>query len=202
MKLLQVVWNFPDTVMRPFDMYYFYWPVREAVSRGWDAEVLTFHACRNRSCPQCHGEQTRAWLEKRQAEMLPCPYFHVTVTVPEELRAALRTHLRDGYGTEPVMIGCGGNIHVTQRYGLHADPRTTRRYTLAAVAPELKQAAAALAQRPAGQLSALPIDRNGIAAAYFPEESELAHKRARAIGALVVTVPVVADYRQVGDRDG
>ncbi len=42
MKLLQVVWNFPDTVMRPFDMYYFYWPLREAVLRGWDAEVLTF----------------------------------------------------------------------------------------------------------------------------------------------------------------
>lgn len=42
MKLLQIVWNFPDTVMRPFDMYYFYWPVREAVLRGWDAEVLTF----------------------------------------------------------------------------------------------------------------------------------------------------------------
>jgi hypothetical protein len=65
---------------------------------GCGAEVLNFHACRNRSCPQCHGEQTRAWLEKRQAEMLPCPYFHVTVTVPEELRAALRTHQRDGYG--------------------------------------------------------------------------------------------------------
>ena len=65
---------------------------------GCGAEVLVFHACRNRSCPQCHGEQTRAWLEKRQAEMLPCPYFHVTVTVPEELRAALRTHQRDGYG--------------------------------------------------------------------------------------------------------
>ena len=42
MKLLQIVWNFPDTVMRPFEMYYFYWPVREAVLRGWEAEVLTF----------------------------------------------------------------------------------------------------------------------------------------------------------------
>ncbi len=41
-KLLQVVWNFPDTVMQPFDMYYFYWPVREAIARGWAAEVLTF----------------------------------------------------------------------------------------------------------------------------------------------------------------
>ena len=42
MKLLQIVWNFPETVKHPFDMYYFYWPVREAVLRGWNAEVLTF----------------------------------------------------------------------------------------------------------------------------------------------------------------
>lgn len=50
MKLLQVVWNFPDTVVQPFDMYYFYWPVREAVERGWEAEVLTF---------QVHEQQPR-----------------------------------------------------------------------------------------------------------------------------------------------
>src|SRR3954454_19995821 len=62
------------------------------------AEVHRCHSCRNRSCPKCHGEQTRAWLDKHQAEMLACPYFHVTVTVPEELRAALRRHQRDGYG--------------------------------------------------------------------------------------------------------
>ena len=42
MKLLQIVWNFPDVVMQPFNMYYFYWPMREAVLRGWQAEVLTF----------------------------------------------------------------------------------------------------------------------------------------------------------------
>lgn len=42
MKLLQIVWNFPTTITRPFDMYYFYWPVREATLRGWKAEVLTF----------------------------------------------------------------------------------------------------------------------------------------------------------------
>ncbi len=56
------------------------------------------HSCRNRSCPTCHGEQTRSWLEQRQAEMLPVPYFHVTVTVPEELRAVLRRHQAAGYG--------------------------------------------------------------------------------------------------------
>jgi hypothetical protein len=30
--------------------------------------------------------------------MLPCDYFHVTVTVPAELRALLRANQRDGYG--------------------------------------------------------------------------------------------------------
>ena len=57
-----------------------------------------FHSCRNRACPKCHGEQTRSWLEQRRAEMLPVHHFHVTVTVPEELRAALRRHQVDGYG--------------------------------------------------------------------------------------------------------
>ncbi len=49
MKLLQIVWNFPDTITRPFDMYYFYWPVREAALRGWQAEVLTFQANQQQS---------------------------------------------------------------------------------------------------------------------------------------------------------
>lgn len=42
MKLLEIVWNFPNTIMNPFDMYYFYWPLKEALRRGWEAEVLTF----------------------------------------------------------------------------------------------------------------------------------------------------------------
>src|SRR5215472_4344163 len=62
------------------------------------ALLLVFHSCRNRACPKCHAEQTQAWLEQRREEMLPVPYFHVTVTVPEQLRAALRRHQIDGYG--------------------------------------------------------------------------------------------------------
>src|SRR3954454_14671986 len=57
-----------------------------------------FRSCRNRACPKCHAEQTQAWLEQRREEILPVPYFHVTVTVPEELRPALRRHQIDGYG--------------------------------------------------------------------------------------------------------
>ena len=61
------------------------------------AEVFSYHSCGNRSCPKCHTKQTQEWLGHRQAELLPVPYFHVTVTVPAELRAVLRAHQRDGY---------------------------------------------------------------------------------------------------------
>jgi hypothetical protein len=61
------------------------------------AETFSFHSCGNRSCPKCHTAQTQEWLGHRQAEMLPVPYFHITVTVPAELRAVLRAHQRDGY---------------------------------------------------------------------------------------------------------
>lgn len=61
------------------------------------AEVFAWHSCKNRSCPKCHTDQIERWLEARRAEMLPAPYFHVTVTVPRELRAVLRANQRDGY---------------------------------------------------------------------------------------------------------
>jgi hypothetical protein len=61
-------------------------------------EMFSYHSCRNRSCPKCHTVQTQEWLERRRAEMLPVPYFHITITVPEELREVLRANQRDGYG--------------------------------------------------------------------------------------------------------
>jgi hypothetical protein len=61
-------------------------------------EVFAYHSCKNRSCPKCHAKQTAQWLEARKAEMLPTGYFHVVVTVPQELRALLRANQRDGYG--------------------------------------------------------------------------------------------------------
>lgn len=62
------------------------------------AEIYSYHSCRNRSCPKCHGNDIERWLARRRSEMLPTHYFHVTVTVPEELRAILRANQRDGYG--------------------------------------------------------------------------------------------------------
>ena len=61
------------------------------------AELYSYHSCRNRSCPKCHTDQAKRWLAARQAELLPCGYFHVTVTVPEELREVLRANQKALY---------------------------------------------------------------------------------------------------------
>src|SRR3954452_12056986 len=41
-----------------------------------------FNSCRNRHCPKCQGLARADWLEARQAELLPVPYFHVVFTLP------------------------------------------------------------------------------------------------------------------------
>jgi hypothetical protein len=57
-----------------------------------------YHCCRNRACPKCHASQTQEWLQKRQAELLPCDYFHAVVTVPKQLRATFRRNQKLMYG--------------------------------------------------------------------------------------------------------
>jgi Putative transposase/Transposase zinc-binding domain len=63
-----------------------------------DETFWRYHCCRNRACPKCHGTQTRQWLDQRQAELLPCDYFHAVATVPSELRPAFRRHQKLLYG--------------------------------------------------------------------------------------------------------
>lgn len=57
-----------------------------------------YHCCRNRACPKCHGSQTRQWLQEREAELLPCDYFHAVVTLPAELRAVFYRDQKSMYG--------------------------------------------------------------------------------------------------------
>jgi hypothetical protein len=54
--------------------------------RDCDNLFWVYHGCRNRACPACHGRQMRDWLQARQAELLPCDYYHIVATVPEETR--------------------------------------------------------------------------------------------------------------------
>ncbi|MBF0260960.1 MAG: transposase zinc-binding domain-containing protein [Magnetococcales bacterium] len=52
---------------------------------------------KNRHCPKCHTQQTRQWLENRCEELLPAPYFHVTITIPEALRPLFHANRLDLY---------------------------------------------------------------------------------------------------------
>lgn len=49
------------------------------------SEHLLFRSCRNRNCPRCQADARHEWLDARERELLPSPYFHVVFTVPEEL---------------------------------------------------------------------------------------------------------------------
>jgi hypothetical protein len=44
--------------------------------------VIAYNSCRNRHCPKCQGAAARQWLDEREAELLPVPYFHVVYTLP------------------------------------------------------------------------------------------------------------------------
>jgi hypothetical protein len=41
-----------------------------------------YNSCRDRHCPKCQALARADWLEARQAELLPVPYFHVVFTLP------------------------------------------------------------------------------------------------------------------------
>jgi Putative transposase/Transposase zinc-binding domain len=50
-------------------------------------ERVAYNSCRNRHCPKCQGAAARQWLEEREAELLPVPYYHVVFTLPAAIGA-------------------------------------------------------------------------------------------------------------------
>ncbi len=48
---------------------------------------MEFHnnSCRNRNCPNCQAVLKEVWVDKRRAEVIDAPYFHVVFTLPHEL---------------------------------------------------------------------------------------------------------------------
>lgn len=57
-----------------------------------------YHSCKNRSCPKCQAQDTRAWIDKRQGELLNTTYFHVVFTVPHQLHEIARANQSVFYG--------------------------------------------------------------------------------------------------------
>ncbi len=50
-----------------------------------------YNSCRNRHCPKCQKLERERWLEQRQQELLPAPYFHLVFTVPHQLNPLFLT---------------------------------------------------------------------------------------------------------------
>lgn len=61
------------------------------ISRCLDCGHTEFHnnSCRNRNCPNCQAVLKEIWVDKRRAEVIDAPYFHVVFTLPHELNPLL-----------------------------------------------------------------------------------------------------------------
>ena len=45
---------------------------------------ISYNSCRNRHCPKCQGHKREEWIQRREADLLPCTYFHLVSTLPQE----------------------------------------------------------------------------------------------------------------------
>jgi Putative transposase/Transposase zinc-binding domain len=55
-------------------------------------ERFSYNSCRNRHCPKCQALVKAQWLEARQTELLPVPYFHNVFTLPHQLNGLVLCH--------------------------------------------------------------------------------------------------------------
>ncbi len=60
--------------------------------------LIAYNSCRNRHCPKCQAAASRDWLEERQTELLPVPYFHVVFTLPAPIADIAYQNKRVVYG--------------------------------------------------------------------------------------------------------
>jgi len=49
-------------------------------------------SCGHRSCPQCQNATATDWLQRQEQKLMPCNYFMVTLTLPEQLRELAFKH--------------------------------------------------------------------------------------------------------------
>ena len=59
---------------------------------------ISYCSCRDRHCPTCQGSAARAWLEARQADLLPVEYFHAVFTLPQQIAAIAYQNKEIVYG--------------------------------------------------------------------------------------------------------
>ncbi len=54
----------------------------EVCSEGCGYQRVAYNSCRNRHCPKCQFKKALAWIQARETDLLPVPYFHVVFTLP------------------------------------------------------------------------------------------------------------------------
>jgi len=59
--------------------------------------VVSYNSCRDRHCPKCQALARAEWLDEREGELLPVPYFHVVFTVPQKIGALALQNAREIY---------------------------------------------------------------------------------------------------------
>ena len=59
---------------------------------------VSYNSCRNRNCPKCQGNKREKWIQARNSELLPVPYFHLVFTIPEEINGLSLRHPKEVYG--------------------------------------------------------------------------------------------------------
>lgn len=60
---------------------------------------VSYNSCRNRHCPKCQGKNREEWIQQRENELLPVPYFHVVFTLPDILNPLAISKPKEVYGT-------------------------------------------------------------------------------------------------------
>lgn len=58
-------------------------------------EHVVARSCGNRHCPTCQADKGKVWLDKQLSKLLPCPYFFMCFTVPQEARLIMRAYPRE-----------------------------------------------------------------------------------------------------------
>jgi len=51
-----------------------------------------YHSCRHRHCPQCQQRASEHWVERREQDLLPVPYYHLVFTLPHALNGWAQCH--------------------------------------------------------------------------------------------------------------
>ena len=51
---------------------------------------IAYNSCRNRHCPKCRGSEQARWYARQKQWLLPCDYFHLVFTLPQEVNSLVR----------------------------------------------------------------------------------------------------------------